>query len=94
MLYLNAAHRFYKDVYAGPESTPRMRSALEVVLFSIGTAEIDAEGDRLMFYETERALWSTRLNVALAQLENIDAPQEERPADDEQEADVAESVEA
>jgi Histidine kinase-, DNA gyrase B-, and HSP90-like ATPase len=92
VLYLNTAHRFYKDVYAGAEATPRLRSALEVVLFSIGTAEIDAEGERLMFYETERALWSTRLNVALAQLENIDAPQEERPAEDD--VGVAESVEA
>ena len=94
VLYLNTAHRFYKDVYAGPDSSQRMRSALELVLFAIGTAEIDAEGDRLTFYETERGVWSARLNVALAQFENIDSPQEERPVEDEQEADVTEPVEA
>jgi hypothetical protein len=65
-----------------------MRSALEVVLFAIGSAEIDAEGERLSFYETERGVWSTRLNVALAELERIDTPPEERPEADEQEADI------
>jgi hypothetical protein len=71
-----------------------MRSALEVVLFAIGSAEIDAEDDRLVFYETERGVWSTRLNLALAQLENIDSAQEERADVAEQQADVAEPVEA
>jgi hypothetical protein len=94
VLYLNSAHRFYQDVYAGLDSSPRMRSALEVVLFAIGSAEIDAEDDRLVFYETERGVWSTRLNLALAQLENIDSAQEERADVAEQQADVAEPVEA
>jgi hypothetical protein len=93
VLYLNTAHRFYKDVYASPDSGPRMRSALEVVLFAIGVAEIDAQGERLTFYETERNVWSTRLNTALAQLENIDSPQEERD-DEDQVADTTQPVEA
>lgn len=89
VLYLNTAHRFYKDVYAGPDSSPRLRAALEVVLFAIGACEIGAEGDRQTFYETERGLWSARLNSALAQLEKIDPATEERAADGGPEAEEA-----
>jgi hypothetical protein len=81
VLYLNTAHRFYKDVYAGPDSSPRLRAGLEVVLFAIGACEIGAEGDRQTFYETERGEWSARLNIALAQLEKIDPAAEDRAAD-------------
>lgn len=84
LLYLNTAHRFYKDIYAGPDSNPRMRAGLEVVLFAIGSGELNAEGDLLTFYETERGRWSSRLNTALTQLENIDTPAEDR-SDDEAE---------
>lgn len=80
VLYLNTAHRFYRDVYAGPESTSRLRSALEIVLFSIGVGEVDAEVDRLLFYETERGAWSTQLEIALAQFEKIEAVEEVREA--------------
>lgn len=78
VLYLNTAHRFYRDVYAGPESTARLRSALEIVLFSIGVGEVDAEVDRLLFYETERGAWSTQLEIALAQFEKVEAVEEVR----------------
>ena len=61
VLFLNRAHRFYRDIYAGQESTPRLRAAIQVVLFTFGVGEIDAEGDRLLFLETERGAWSTRL---------------------------------
>jgi len=95
VLYLNTAHRFYKDVYAGPDSSPRLRAGLEVVLFAIGACEIGAEGDRQTFYETERGAWSARLNIALAQLEKIDPAAEERAADGgpEAEDDGSEAVE-
>jgi hypothetical protein len=98
VLYLNTTHRFYKDVYAGPDSSPRMRAGLEVVLFAIGACEIGAEDDRQTFYETERGAWSARLNSALAQLEKIDAAPEERVPDEgeaaAEEADGPEAVEA
>ncbi len=87
VLYLNTTHRFYKDVYAGPDSSPRLRAGLEVVLFAIGACEIGAEGDRQTFYETERGAWSARLNTALAQLEKIDPAPEERAADGRPDAD-------
>ncbi len=89
VLYLNTAHRFYKDVYAGPDSNARMRAGLDVVLFAIGSGELNAEGDLLTFYETERGRWSSRLNTALTQLENIDSPAEDR-SDDEAETDSGE----
>lgn len=78
VLFLNRAHRFYRDIYAGQESTPRLRAAIQVVLFTFGVGEIDAEGDRLLFLETERGAWSTRLESALAQFETIDAVDEVR----------------
>jgi len=84
VLYLNTAHRFYRDVYAGDDSTPRLRAALEIVLFAIGVGEIDAEDDRLTFYETERGAWSTRLDLALAQLAKIDSGVEIRPPGEDQ----------
>jgi hypothetical protein len=84
VLYLNTAHRFYRDVYAGDDSTPRLRAALEIVLFAIGVGEIDAEEDRLLFYETERGAWSTRLDLALAQFEKIDSGVEVRPRGEDQ----------
>jgi hypothetical protein len=89
VLYLNTAHRFYKDVYAGPDSSPRLRAGLEVVLFAIGACEIGAEGDRQTFYETERGQWSAKLNTALAQLEKIDPATEERAVDGGPEPDEA-----
>jgi hypothetical protein len=92
VLYLNTTHRFYRDVYAGPDSSPRMRAGLEVVLFAIGACEIGAEDERQTFYETERGAWSARLNSALAQLEKIDAAPEERAPDEGESG--AEEIEA
>lgn len=84
VLYLNTAHRFYRDVYAGQESTPRLRAAIQIVLFTFGVGEIDAEGDRLLFLQTERGAWSTRLENALAQFEMIDAVDEVREEGEDQ----------
>lgn len=81
VLYINTAHRFYGDVYAGPDSSPRMRSSLDIVLFAIGAGELNADGDLLTFYETERGRWSSRLHTALSQFANIDAPTEDRAED-------------
>jgi len=72
-LYLNTAHRFFTDVYAGPESTPRLRAALELLLFVLGESELDATADRSLFYQNERAWWSGRLMTLLDKLDQIDA---------------------
>jgi hypothetical protein len=85
VLYLNTEHRFYTDVYAGPDSTPRLRASLEVLLFVLGESELDSTGERQLFYLTERAEWSNRLNVALNRLEEIEADEGE-VAEEETEA--------
>jgi hypothetical protein len=72
LLFLNTAHRFYTDVYAGPESTTRLRAALEILLFVMGECELDATDDRKRFYETERVEWSIRLTPALDLLNQAD----------------------
>jgi hypothetical protein len=77
VLNLNTAHRFYTDVYAGPESTPRLRAAIEVLLFVIGECELDADDERQLFYETERGEWSSRLRVALDRLDRIDSAEDD-----------------
>jgi hypothetical protein len=74
VLFLNVAHRFYTDLYAGEESTPRLRAALEVMLWALAEAELDADvaSDRRLFYERERAsVWSPYVNDALTQLSTI-----------------------
>src|SRR5581483_5689410 len=45
VLYLNVAHPFYRDLYAGANSTPRLRAGLEILLWALGEAEVDAEPD-------------------------------------------------
>ena len=79
VLYLNTEHRFYLDVYTGPESTPRLRACLEIVLFVIGECEIDAEpgSSRQLFYKVERGEWSKGLDIALDRLEQIDSVDED-----------------
>jgi hypothetical protein len=53
-------------------------------LFTFGVGEVDAEGDRLLFLQTERGAWSTRLENALAQFEKLDAADEVRETDEDQ----------
>jgi hypothetical protein len=79
VLYINQDHRFFGDVYAANDSSPLVRAALELLLFCIGEAELDAQGnaERTHFYTVERQEWSMRLASALAQLDGYDvgAPQ-------------------
>lgn len=75
VLLLNLAHPFHSDIYAGNGSTPRLRAALEVLLWTLGEAEVDAEpgSDRRRFYERERAsVWSPYLSDSLTTLRSID----------------------
>lgn len=69
VLHLNSAHRFFDRLYANREAGPRTRAAIEVLLFTLGSCEIESVGERLLFYETERAEWSKLLNVTLERLE-------------------------
>jgi hypothetical protein len=67
-LWINTAHRFYSQVYAGPESTPLTRAQWEVFLFILGDAEISGSEDLRTIYESARVHWSSRFNAALAKL--------------------------
>lgn len=71
VLYLNQAHRFYTQVYAGPDTSPRLRAALEILLFAIGDCELDAKPEIQAFYLAERAEWSKRLELTLDRLEQF-----------------------
>jgi hypothetical protein len=67
VLEINTAHRFYSDIYASSASNKFLRAGLEVLLFSMGEAELDAQGnqDKSAFYHVEKTAWSERLEVAL-----------------------------
>ena len=67
-LHINTAHRFYTDLYDGPASTSEVRSALEVVLFSIGDIALDQQQRSDAKLTEELASWSRRLDQALEML--------------------------
>lgn len=75
VLLLNDAHPFYTDLYAGPGATVRLRAALEILLWTLGEAEVDSDpdSDRRRFYERERpSVWSPYLADALTSLRSIE----------------------
>jgi hypothetical protein len=65
IVWLNTTHKFYTRVYKGQDATPRLRAAMDVLLFVIGSCEIESMDDRARFYVSERSEWSTRLETAL-----------------------------
>lgn len=67
-LHLNTAHRFYRDIYDGAASTPEVRSALEVLLFSIGDIMLDSEAGSEASNVRQVKQWSARLDQALGMM--------------------------
>src|SRR5262249_34741211 len=59
-LKINIAHRFYSDIYAGPEASARLQTALDLLLIVLGECELDAEAEREAFYRSERPEWARR----------------------------------
>ena len=75
VLFLNSAHPFYVDLYNAPATTPWMRAGLEILLWALGEAEVDADpnSDRRTFYERDRvSVWSPYIADALKALDTID----------------------
>ena len=70
-VYLNTTHPFFTDLYAGSQSTPETRSALEVMLFVMAGEEVNAMDRRLEFYERERSRWSDELRTSLRELTRV-----------------------
>src|SRR6185503_1382529 len=68
VLYLNTTSRFFKEVHSGPSSTPGVRAALEVLLFSIGDRMLEGGDELKAFYSHEIPEWSRKLEVALTYL--------------------------
>jgi hypothetical protein len=67
-ILLNTAHPFYSRLYA--KASGEVTSALEVLLFVLADGEIEAlaDGQRAIFYKSERHYWSELLSHALASL--------------------------
>lgn len=80
-LWINTGHRFYTQVYAGPDSNEGTRAQWEVMLFTLGDCEISSSEEMAAFYESERIEWSRRLMVTLAELVKVMPPAE--PTDDQ-----------
>jgi len=81
-VYINLAHRFYTDVYEGSDSSPRVKTALEILLFVLGSCEIEATGDRERFYAAERGEWSKQLATNLDLFEERDSTVDAKSARD------------
>jgi hypothetical protein len=77
VLFLNRAHKFHSDIYA-KERNRHFQAALEVLLFTIGECELDAQGnpDRRAFYASERHEWSQFLTSALEVLSRYESDTE------------------
>jgi len=71
-LIINQAHPFFTNLYAGPDSTPRLRAGLELLLFVMAECELDASVERQLFYDSERREWSQRFSTVLRLLEQKD----------------------
>lgn len=66
---INQKHPFYTDLYAGPQSTPQLKNTLDLMLYAIGSCELETTGTKELFYQTERFQWSQRLNILLGMLD-------------------------
>lgn len=67
-LRLNTAHRFFEDIYDSRMSTPELRSALEILLFSFGDVILEGPGDDPQRTSDQLQSWSNRLDLALGML--------------------------
>ncbi|MEQ7155095.1 ATP-binding protein [Brevundimonas aurifodinae] len=67
-LHLNTAHRFYEEIYDGEVSTPELRSALEILLFSLGDVMLEGADEAEERNKAQLISWSRRLDLALGML--------------------------
>lgn len=67
-LHLNTAHRFFEEIYDSRMSTPELRSALEILLFSLGDVMLEGPDDDRQRASDQLQSWSKRLDLALGML--------------------------
>ncbi|MCG8092882.1 MAG: ATP-binding protein [Candidatus Thiodiazotropha endolucinida] len=82
-IYINTRHRFFTDFYDAPDSSRRIKTMLELMIFVLARAELSSTGDRELFYERERGEWSTEMNLALRLLDRHDPVDEAKEAEEE-----------
>lgn len=58
VLQINTGHPWYREVYSRLANEKEMRSALELMLWVLGTCEVDSSGEDRAFYRGERREWS------------------------------------
>lgn len=68
VVYLNKAHRFYSELYMGPETSPRLRNALEILILALGDSVLDASDEAQRLYMVESVTWSQKIELALDSL--------------------------
>jgi hypothetical protein len=71
ILYLNVEHPFFVNCYMAPGSNAEFRTGVEVLLWTLGTAELDADEDKKKLYVQERVIWSRYLANALPELAKL-----------------------
>lgn len=79
-LTINTAHPFYEKIY---QRAGEAQAGLEVLLFVLADAELDAENEREAFYKVERKFWSEGLQHALEELLGDDAMTDRASAESE-----------
>ncbi|MDB5143416.1 MAG: hypothetical protein JWQ66_2129 [Mucilaginibacter sp.] len=65
VIFINKEHRFYNDLYEGPQTNAYTKNALALLLFVMGQTELRVNEDRRKFYKTERGQWSQKLDLTL-----------------------------
>lgn len=68
VLWLNTASKFFQQVHSGPNSTPAVRAALEILLFAIGDRMLEGQDQLRATYAYEIPEWSQKPEFALAHL--------------------------
>jgi hypothetical protein len=87
VLFINKSSRFFQEVHSGPKSTPDVRAALELLLFSIGDRMLDTKDTQRDWYQYEIGEWSRKLEFSLGQLkQQIATTSDDDDAEDEDEA--------
>ena len=77
---INESHPFFMRIYSGHQSTPELRDAIHLLLLALAEAELDSEGERALFYQSERSTWSHRLLVGIDRYEQIVGREESQGA--------------
>jgi hypothetical protein len=90
VLFINKATRFFQEIHSGPKSTPDVRAALELLLFSIGDRMLEAKETQRDWYQYEIGEWSRKLEVALGQLKlQVGSTSDDDAEDETMEAEAA-----